>query len=124
MLPDAGRLSGAFRAIGEIKKADQILNDMAAAGFNVSELNPFKKYTPVLGTNIRLVSPYVGRVQALWKQMREDEDVVRIFPKPLGMGRSKEKTIKIIMERYVQDAYHSLSIEGYEVTEELIKKNL
>lgn len=115
----AGRLAGAYRTIGEEKKADQILNDMMAAGYEVSEINPFNLYTPVLTTHSKFISPYVGRVQALWKQMREV--VIDSFPKPAAIG-SEEKTIRIILERYTQDAYNSLSIEGYEVTEELIEK--
>ena len=120
LVTDAGRISGAFRAIDEDKKADQIINDMEAAGFTVTEINPFQKYQPVLDTQTRLVSPYVGRVQALWKKMRDE--IIQLFPEPPGMASSKEKTIKIIMDRYSLDAYHSLSIEGYEVTEELIQK--
>lgn len=120
LVTDAGRISGAFKAIGEDKKADQIKNDMAAAGFDISEANPFEKYIPALDAKTRLVSPYVGRVQALWKQMRAE--IIQIFPKPPGIVTSQERTIKIIMERYSQDAYHSLSIEGYDVTEELIQK--
>lgn len=119
---DAGRLAGAFRHIGDVKKAEQIINDMEAAGFEIKEINPFEKFEPVLERK-RLVSPYAGRVEALWKQMRQD--VIEVFSDPPGISSSSEqgkRVIRIIQERYTQDAYHSLSIEGYEVTEELINK--
>lgn len=66
----AGRVAGAFRSIGDLKKADQIINDMKAAGyFDVPEIKPLEKYKPVLGGTERIVSPYVGRIQAMWEQM-------------------------------------------------------
>lgn len=121
LVTDAGRIAGAFRAIEEPKKADQIKNDMSAAGFEIIETNPFENHTPVFEPNARFVSPYVGRIQALWKQMREE--IIEIFPKPsTPTPQQGKKVIRIIEERYSQDAYHSLSIEGYEVTEELIEK--
>ena len=50
------------------------------------------------------------------------EAVEKILPTSPGFESDRDKTISIIQETYVQDAYHSLSIEGYQVTEELIEK--
>ena len=117
----AGRIAGALRAIGETKKADQVISDMKAADYKINEFNPFEQYQPVLSGLSRVVSPIVGRIQAMWKRMRGD--VIDIFPEPPGIVASEEKKyIKVIMDLYKEDAYHSLSIEGYEVTEELIQK--
>lgn len=120
LVTDAGRLAGAFRAIGDEQKANQIVKDMAAAGLSITESTPFEDHVPVLGLS-RIKSPYTGRIEAMWKKMRQP--IIDIFPTPPGMSPTKEdRTIKIILERYKHDAYHSLSIEGYEVTEDLIQK--
>lgn len=121
LVTDAGRIAGALRAIGDNKKADQIVSDMQAAGFVINENNPFENYVPVLGKLERISSPFVGRIQALWKQMRKD--IIEIFPEPPGINKQEtKKLISIIKDKYNEDAYHSLSIEGYEVTEDLIEK--
>jgi Fic/DOC family len=120
LVTDAGRLAGAFRAIGDSQKADQIARDMQAAGLAIAESNPFENHVPVLEL-ARIKSPYSGRIEAMWKRMRPVVEAA--FPEPPGMNPGKEeRVIKIILERYKQDAYHSLSIEGYEVTEDLIQK--
>jgi len=117
----AGRIAGALRATGETKSADQLVDDMNAAGYKIKEHNPFNQHEPVLNDLPRIESPYVGRIQAKWKQMRDD--IISVFPDPPGITSNNEKRyIKIIEELYKEDAYHSLSIEGYTVTEELIEK--
>ncbi len=120
LVTDAGRIIGGFRAIGEIQKAEQITKDMQAAGFAVQEVNPFKNHVVSFGKG-RVKSPYGGRIEAQWMRMRPA--VVKAFPNPPGISRSKEKRVmKVILDRYEQDAYHSLSIEGYAVTEDLIHR--
>ncbi len=119
LVTDAGRIAGAFRAIGDSQKADQIVRDMQAAGLAISETNPFQNHTPVLELS-RIKSPHSGRIEAMWKRMRTS--VIEAFPEPPGISSNKERVLKIIQERYKHDAYHSLSIEGYEVTEDLIQK--
>lgn len=121
LVTDAGRIAGAFRAIGEPEKADQILGDMRAAGHAIIETNPFEDHSPVLGQTKRFVSPYAGRIEAMWKKMRGT--IIDCFPQPKKINSSQEtRVIRIIRDLYKQDAYHSLSIEGYEVTEDLIQK--
>lgn len=118
-IASAERLIGAYKFLGEDAKSNQILQDLTAAGYQVNPVNPFTEYKPQLGT-LRLTSPHAGRIRAMWKAMREK--IILILPKAPGLGGDQEKTISIIWETYVQDAYHSLSIEGYHVTEELISR--
>lgn len=120
LVTDAGRLAGAFRVLGESVKADQILQDMQAAGHVVIENNPFEKRLHVLSQKQRIRSPYAGRIDVMWRQMRGD--VIKIFPKPKSTPLVEKKIIRVIKDLYAQDAYNSLSIEGYEVTESLIQK--
>jgi hypothetical protein len=44
------------------------------------------------------------------------------FPKAPGLTRNANGYMKRVEEAYVIDAYHSLSIEGYRVTPELIER--
>lgn len=117
----AGRLVGAFRNIGRMRIADEILSTMKKAGYDIRETNPFESAIPFLFST-REVSPYENRIKLMWSQMRDV--VIDNFPKPDGLPKSKdiEKYIKGIDDKYKEDAYNSLSIEGYRVTEELIEK--
>ncbi len=56
----------------------------------------------------------------LWQKMREP--VIDRFPKAPGPPRKIEAYMKRVNDAYVTDAYHSLSIEGYRVTAELIER--
>ncbi len=113
----AGRLAGALRAIGRPELADDVLGAMQAAGYPVQESNPFLVDPPVLGSN-RVRSPYVHRLQLMWRTMREE--VRRRFPEEPGLPVDVDAYLAAAQENYRADAYHSLSIEGYRVTDELI----
>ena len=114
----AGRLAGAFRNIGRDRTADDIVKTMSAAGYAVRENDPFTdKPSLVLGT--RETSPYVNRIRLLWQKMRGP--VIDSFPKAPGLPRNIDAFMKRVNDAYVADAYHSLSIEGYRVTRELIE---
>ena len=115
----AGRLSGAFRNIGNTRVADDILNTMRAAGYDIREQDPFDQQTPS-AFNLREKSPYVNRISMMWSDMREI--VIESFPDPPGLPVDQEKYIKSVEDIFVADAYNSLSIEGYMVTEELIER--
>jgi hypothetical protein len=78
----AGRLAGALRAIGRAELADDVLGTMRAAGYTVQEANPFLVEPPVLRTT-RMTSPYVHRLQLMWRTMREE--VLRRFPEEPGL---------------------------------------
>ncbi|MBB1268639.1 Fic family protein [Shewanella sp. SR44-3] len=114
----AGRLVGAFRNIGRDLIADNILKGMNAADFVVLEEDPFVEKVQ-LNLGRRDVSPYVNRIRLMWAQMRED--VIAYFPEPMNPSVDIDTYMAEVEEQYVTDAYHSLSIEGYRVTRELIE---
>jgi hypothetical protein len=114
----AGRLAGAFRNIGHDRIADDIVKTMSAAGYGVRESDPFAGQ-PALVIRARETSPYVNRIRLLWQKMREP--VIDRFPKAPGLPRNIGAYMQRVDHAYVADAYHSLSIEGYRVTRELIE---
>jgi hypothetical protein len=115
----AGRLAGAFRNIGRNKIADEIIQAMRAAGYDVRERDPFDSPAPFTHPP-RALSPYVIRMRLSWQQMRE---IVReTFPQAPGIPKGTRAYLKTLDEIYVEDAYHSLSIEGYRVSRELIER--
>jgi hypothetical protein len=115
----AGRLAGAFRNGGRDRIADDITKTMSAAGYAVRENDPFTDKPP-LALPARETSPYVNRIGLLWQKMREP--VIDRFPKAPGLPRNIGAYMKRVGEAYVTDAYHSLSIEGYRVSTELIER--
>ena len=115
----AGRLAGAFRNIGQGKIADDIVKTMQTAGFDVRETDLFVSTSP-LALDTGEVSPYVNRIKLMWHEMREV--VIKHFPKAPGLPNDQKKYMKLIEEIYITDAYHSLSIEKYKVTPELIDR--
>ena len=115
----AGRLAGAYRNLGQDKIADDIIKTMKSADYDVRESDPFEEPTPIK-FDLRERSPYVNRIKLLWHNMRKD--VIDTFPKAPGIPKNKNAYIKEIEEIYTIDAYHSLSIERYTVTLELIER--
>ena len=113
----AGRLAGALRRVGRADGANDILKTMKDAGYDAREADPFAP-AQVFGAFDPGVAPIVGRVRALWESMRRP--VVDSFPKPPGLPKDKTGYLKFVEDIYQNDAYHSLSIEGYSVTPELI----
>jgi Fic family protein len=116
----AGRLAGGFRAIGRVALADEIVGAMRSAGHGVNEVNPFEKPLPALLPGGRPESPYVQRLRLMWADMRES--VIAAFPQTPGAPKDVDALLRDVEARYVTDAYHSLSIEGYRVTATLIEK--
>ena len=115
----AGRLTGAFRRIGRADIADDIIATMKAAGYSVRETDPFAEqqtFAPLRTT----VAPIVGRIQTMWETMREP--VLASLPKAPGLSKDRDGYLKSVDEVYKSDAYHSLSIEGYSVTPELLER--
>lgn len=116
----AGRLAGALRAVGRDDDANQLLATMRAADFIVIEENPFERSLIQIGNRTN-ESPYVLRIRAMWADMREVV-IERFTAIPRSTTIEVESLMKDIAARYVADAYHSLSIEGYRVSTELIEK--
>lgn len=115
----AGRLAGAFRNIGREKLADDIVKTMEKAGYTIRENDPFEEKT-LIALNARSKSPYANRIRLMWYEMRKK--VIPNFPKAPGIPKKPEAYLKAVEDLYVTDAYHSLSIERYRVTVELIER--
>ena len=115
----AGRLAGAFRNIGRDRISDDIVKTMSSAGYAVREVDPFADKPPLV-LRTRETSPYVNRIRLLWQKMRAP--VIERFPQAAGQPRNAGAYMKRVHEAYVTDAYHSLSIEGYRVTRNLIER--
>ena len=115
----AGRLAGAFLAVGRDAIANDIVGFMRALGNQVTVVDPFSAPPPiVLGG--RIESPHVSRLRLMWSAMRGD--VASLFPEEPGLPKDVPAFMKAVEDVYVTDAYHSLSIEGYRVTPELIRR--
>ncbi len=114
----AGRLAGAFRNIGNTVIADEIIGTMKSLGYNLREEDPFTTSSTIAYQ--RVTSPYETRLRLMWQAMRED--VIKLYPESNKTYADIDSCLKLIEEQYKQDAYNSLSIEGYKVTDELIEK--
>lgn len=115
----AGRIAGALRKMGRDEEADQIVKRMQSSDYDVREHDPFDDDIPLPQIQIG-VSPIVGRIQNAWIGQREA--IIEVFPDEQPLPEDAETYLTAIDEIYVNDAYNSLSIEGYKVTEELIEK--
>jgi len=113
----AGRLTAAFRRTRRTEIADEILKTMKSAGYDVREADPFAA-EQMFGNLSIGEAPIVGRIRALWESFRDP--VVDAFPKPPGIPKNKKRYLQFVEDIYKNDAYHSLSIEGYSVTPDLI----
>ena len=114
----AGRLVGALRHCGLREQADRLAADLAAAGMEFTEANPFAA-PPRLPAGLLFTSPHVGRLKTLWQLMRPA--VHELFPAAPGAPQA-DVCLRRVADLYTHDAYHSLSIEGYQVTPELISR--
>jgi hypothetical protein len=117
-LAAAERIIGGYQFIHQPQIAKQLTEMMQAAGYTLQPKNPFTETKPTLGQNTRIKSPYSARITALWKDYRKV--ILDIAPKIPGLPRAKKRYLTEVDALYAQDAYHSLSIEGYQVTERLI----
>jgi fido (protein-threonine AMPylation protein) len=115
----AGRLAGAFRRVNRADIAEEIRAAMMGAGYTVRETDPFVpghefgKLTPA-------AAPIVGRIQSMWESMRDT--VLSTFPRAPGLPTDRQAYLHFVDEIYQSDAYHSLSIEGYRVTPDVIER--
>jgi hypothetical protein len=114
----AGRLAGGFRNIGRSLIADNIIKGMEAADFKVKEIDPFEDEMQITFGR-REVSPYVNRMRLMWQSKRKD--VIAHFPDAPVEKVDIQGYIAELEDTFVTDAYHSLSIEGYRVTYDLIE---
>lgn len=115
----ASRLMGAYQFLKNNEMATAIKNDLTTVGMLVSPNNPLQRATPLLMTT-RIKSPYAGRISAMWAEARDT--VVTHFPSAPGLPKNPENYLHQVDEIYQYDAYNSLSIEGYQVTHDLINR--
>jgi fido (protein-threonine AMPylation protein) len=115
----AGRLVGAFRRVGRTDIADEIRAAMTGAGYSVRESDPFVPDQEI-GKLTPAAPPIVGRIQSMWESMRGT--VLNTLPPPPGLPIDRAAYLHFVDEIYQSDAYHSLSIEGYRVTPDLIER--
>ncbi|MEI7610010.1 MAG: Fic family protein [Rhodospirillaceae bacterium] len=115
----AGRLAGAFRRAGRPDVADSILSTMRSI-HEVRESDPFQATSiPALVLN-HATPPIVGRLLLAWSLHRDQ--VENSFPPAPGLPLDVDGYLADVEAVFVTDAYHSLSIEGYRVTPELIER--
>lgn len=115
----AGRIVGAFRNIGQERIASNISETMAKAGYDVRINDPFDNQLNVFFDS-RIRSPYESRIKIMWKSMRET--IIDHFPQEPGIPTDITSYMKSVEDIFITDAYHSLSIERYRVTPELIER--
>lgn len=115
----AGRLVGALRAIGRHDLALTLYKTLEAAGHRIIETSPFDTPPITFDPAIKR-SPYVLRLHQMWASMRGP--IVEAFGPPPGRPANIAAYMADIEARYVADAYNSLSIEGYTVTDDLIER--
>ena len=112
------RLIGAYQFLGEEEFANELRNEMKDFGISVKGENPFVHQVPLTKSGIH--DKHVDRIYALWDSYRQV--VIDAFPNPPGIPEDQESFLDQIEDLYKQDAYNSLSIEGFRVDLELIDR--
>ena len=92
---------------------------MKAAGYDCREEDPFEAPAPILFPRTAR-TPSISRLKLMWETMRLP--VLDHFPKAPGLPKNQRAYLKQVQDNYLLDAYHSLSIEGYRVSRDLISK--
>ena len=122
----AGRLAGAFRHVGRREIADGVRQVMLNTGHRYRESNPFgARSTAMSSSSARRgpTSPLTARLESLWERAREP--ILTALPQAPGAPTDDSGRAGYLEDTdsaYGEDAYHSLSIEGYRVTPELIER--
>jgi fido (protein-threonine AMPylation protein) len=115
----AGRLAGAFLRAGRADVADEILATMQRADYEVRVSDPFEPGEHLAGIRPR-TAPVVARLESLWRAMRPQ--VLQAFPPPPESVPDPAAYLRSVDDLYQTDAYHSLSIEGYQVSRDLVER--
>ena len=119
----AGRIIGAYDSLNMRAESKKLEAIMSGAFAGIKGKNPFMT-PPVILAVEKKEAASAHRIRILWEQMREQIIVgfsdykpeVDFYSTPL------DATLNSMDELYIHDAYHSLSIEGYAVTPELIER--
>ncbi|MBC7533159.1 MAG: Fic family protein [Oligoflexus sp.] len=123
----AGRITACLKLIGRQREAGIIEKAIAAAGLQLKSEGDVE--TNFASRDLPRPSIIGARVASMWrgysKEMAEAEELgedLHVGSKKLFYDRPFSEIEAKINESYESDAYNSLSIEGYQVTEELIAK--
>lgn len=119
MVTAAGRLAAAFEFVKRPDETERIRKAFAQFKVTLKLLNPFELAEPTISPS-KERSPYVLRLRSMWAGWRRD--VIDAFPPAPGLESQSAGYLAQVDERYISDAYNSLSIEGYRVTDELIER--
>lgn len=118
-LQGVSRLIGAYRQIGRADFADAILRQLTDLSYVIREADkPFDRQLLVPLSEIR--NSLHSRIKLLFNLFRED--IVAAKPDVPLLSLSEEAYLASVEAIKIDDAYHSLSIERYRVTPELIQK--
>ena len=119
MVTAAGRLAAAFEFVKRPDEAEHIQKAFAKFKITLKLVNPFELPEPTIAPS-KERSPYVLRLRSMWAGWRQD--VINAFPPAPGIEKQSADYLAQVDERYVSDAYNSLSIEGYRVNDALIER--
>ena len=89
--------------------SENLAQELSALGWKIKSRNP---------SSLRPLSPYVPRIFSLWNAYREK--IIPFFPAAPRKRPALTKYLSQLTDLYEEDAYNSLSIEGYQVNEDLI----
>lgn len=115
----SARIAGALAFVGREAEAQILVKALSTPGRKLYPHNPFDTQVATL-VGARERSPYTLRLRAMWQDWRHV--VLEHFPPAPGLPANATQYLDSIDERYKSDAYNSLSIEGYQVTDELIER--
>lgn len=117
----ASRIVGALRNIGRLDVADRIESFMNKLGHDIRPDDPFAdKPSGTAKEESSAASPYAVRIRLMWKRMKEQ--IQKLGLQIPNRQMPIEDVLAGMEENYTRDSYHSLSIEGYRVTEGLIER--
>lgn len=115
----AARIAGSYRDMGAVDISQRLVDQLKDVGILITPTSPFEESeSSILGLRTR--SPYCARIRSLWERMRST--VIEVMPEELGLPKDSRAYLDSVSAEYVRDAYHSLSIEGYRVTKDLVDK--
>ena len=116
----AGRIVGGLRFIGRDKDAEMIKRTVELTSGKVLQAsNPFEVEAKRLVFS-KSKSTASLRIEAMWHTWRDDVNKIgENLPRGIADALNVEKEMESVRKR---DTYHSLSIEGYRITDELIER--
>jgi hypothetical protein len=101
---------------GPGRLADEVLATFRTADHTVSEVDP--SMSPRRSSTPAARSPPLGRLQLMWATMRPT--VLEHFPAPPAEQRIRRVRSRSTIS--TADAYHSLSVRGYRVSDAMIER--